>query len=253
MFYMKITPDYTVIYNDDDIVVLNKRSGLLIAADRYDEDAPRLDLEAEKEFGKLFAVHRIDKDTSGCVIYAKNAESHKNLSMQFEAREVQKVYHCLVYGYPMWSEKTVDLKLMPDGDAKHRTVVNKTHGKPSETDFINLGKVGPFSWIEARPHTGRTHQIRAHLQALGFSIVCDPLYSPNQHPVLLSEIKKRWNGDESKERPLLSRLALHAYKLTVAHPRTGEKMTFTSPYPKDMEATRKQLASIFGIDPQAEV
>jgi len=75
---MKFTPDYTVIYNDDDIVVLNKRSGLLIAADRYDEDAPRLDLLAEKEFGKLFAVHRIDKDTSGCVIYAKNADSPMN-------------------------------------------------------------------------------------------------------------------------------------------------------------------------------
>lgn len=164
---MKITPDYTVIYNDDDIVVLNKRSGLLIAADRYDEEAPRLDLEAEKEFGKLFAVHRIDKDTSGCVIYAKNPESHRNLSMQFENREVTKIYHALVLGHPMWETKKVDSKLLVDGDARHRTVLNQRYGKVAITDFKNLGNCGPYSWVEARPHTGRTHQIRAHLQSLG--------------------------------------------------------------------------------------
>ena len=77
---MKAVLDYSVLYNDDDILVLNKRSGLLIAADRYDESAQRLDLIAEKEFGKLFAVHRLDKDTSGAIIYAKNAESHRFLS-----------------------------------------------------------------------------------------------------------------------------------------------------------------------------
>ncbi|MBQ0051797.1 MAG: RluA family pseudouridine synthase [Treponema sp.] len=249
---MKFTPDYTVIYNDDDIVVLNKRSGLLIAADRYDEDAPRLDLEAEKEFGKLFAVHRIDKDTSGCVIYAKNPEAHRNLSMQFENREVEKTYHALVLGHPLWEEKKVDAKLLVDGDNRHRTIVSKTHGKVAITDFKNLGNCGPYSWIEAKPHTGRTHQIRVHLQSLGISIVCDPLYSGNQHPVKLSEIKKRWNGNEAEERPLLSRLALHAYKLTVTHPTTGEKMTFTAPYSKDMEATRKQLSNVFGVNPISE-
>lgn len=249
---MKITPDYTVIYNDDDIVVLNKRSGLLIAADRYDEDAPRLDLLAEKEFGKLFAVHRIDKDTSGCVIYAKNPESHRNLSMQFENREVEKIYHALVYGHPLWDENHVEKKLLIDGDPRHRTVINARYGKIAITDFRNLGSCGPYSWIEARPHTGRTHQIRVHLQSLGISIVCDPLYSGNQHPVLLSEIKRKWNGNPDEERPLLSRLALHAYKLTLAHPKTGEKMTFTAPYSKDMDATRKQLANIFNVDPLEE-
>ena len=94
--------DYSVIYADEDIVVLNKRSGILIAADRYNEDAPRLDLEAQKEFGKLFAVHRIDKDTSGLIIYARNEAAQRNLSMQFEKREIQKTYHALVYGHPLW-------------------------------------------------------------------------------------------------------------------------------------------------------
>ena len=86
---MKQNPDYSVIYSDDDIVVFSKRSGLLIAADRYDADAPRLDVIAEKEFGRLYAVHRIDKDTSGLVIYARNPESHKALSLQFENRTVK--------------------------------------------------------------------------------------------------------------------------------------------------------------------
>ena len=86
---MKKTPDYTTIYADDTIVVLNKKSGLLIAADRYDLTAPRLDLLAEKEFGKLYAVHRIDKDTSGVIIYARTPEAHKNLSEQFQERQVQ--------------------------------------------------------------------------------------------------------------------------------------------------------------------
>ena len=94
--------DYSVIYADDDFVVLNKRSGILIAADRYNEDAPRLDLLAEKEFGKLYAVHRIDKDTSGLIIYARNTDSQRALSMQFEKREVHKTYHALVYGHPLW-------------------------------------------------------------------------------------------------------------------------------------------------------
>lgn len=243
--------DYSVIYSDDDFIVLNKRSGILIAADRYNPDAPRLDLMAEKEFGKLYAVHRIDKDTSGLIIYAKNLEAQKGISMQFEQRKVQKTYHALVYGHPLWEDLHVDLALEPDGDARHRTVVNKKFGKPSITDFHLIGVCGPYSWIEAKPKTGRTHQIRVHLAANNLSIVCDPLYSGNQKPVRLSEVKRKWNGDEDEERPLLSRLALHAYKIQFEHPATHEQVTFTAPYARDMEAVRKQFAKLFDVDPVA--
>lgn len=246
---MAKTNDFTVIYNDDDILVLNKRSGLLVAGDRYDSEAPRLDLLAEKEFGSLYAVHRIDKDTSGIIIYAKNAAAHKSLSMQFENREVEKTYHALVNGRVSWEEKTIDAKLLPDGDARHRTVANAKKGKESVTDFRLIGNCGPYSWVEAKPKTGRTHQIRVHLNIAGFCIVCDPLYSGNQKPVRLSDIKRSWRGNPDEERPLLNRLALHAYRLEITHPKTGEKMTFTAPYQKDMDATRKQLAAIFGVDP----
>lgn len=249
---MKRTPDYTTIYQDDQIVVLNKRSGLLIAADRYDTEAPRLDLEAEKEFGKLFAVHRIDKDTSGIIIYSRNPEAHKALSLQFQERQVEKTYHCLVHGHPLWTELKADLPLLPDGDARHRTVVNKKIGKPSLTEFRLLGSCGPFSWVEAKPKTGRTHQIRVHLAENKFCIVCDPLYSGNQKPVRLSEIKRSWRGDEFEEQPLLSRLALHAYKISFNHPVTGERLTFTAPYQRDMDALRKQLAKLYDVDPLKE-
>lgn len=241
--------DFSVIYSDDDFIVLNKRSGILIAADRYNPDAPRLDLMAEKEFGKLYAVHRIDKDTSGLIIYAKNLEAQKGISMQFEQRKVQKTYHALIYGHPLWEDLHVDLALEPDGDARHRTVVNKKFGKPSVTDFHLIGVCGPYSWIEAKPKTGRTHQIRVHLAANNLSIVCDPLYSGNQKPVRLSEVKRKWNGDEDEERPLLSRLALHAYKIQFEHPATHEQVTFTAPYARDMEAVRKQFAKLFDVDP----
>lgn len=244
--------DYSVIFADNDFIVLNKRSGILIAADRYNAQAPRLDLLAQQEFGKLFAVHRIDKDTSGIIVYARNAEAQRSLSAQFENREILKTYHALVYGRPLWKTLRVDLKLQPDGDSFHRTVVNKKFGKPSVTDFNFIGACGPYSWIECCPKTGRTHQIRVHLAANGLSIVCDPLYGGNQKPVRLSEIKKKWNGDEYEERPLLNRLALHAYKIEFSHPKTGEKARFTADYQRDMEATRKQLFKIFNVDPLAQ-
>ncbi len=246
---MKKRENFTVIFEDEHIVVFNKASGILTAADRYDNDAPRLDVLAEENHGKLLAVHRIDKDTSGLIVYAKTAEAHRELSMAFEKREVKKVYHALVYGRPMWEEKLCDASLMIDGDARHRSVVNKRQGKSSKTQFKVLGSCNAFSWIEARPITGRTHQIRAHLLHEGFQIVCDPLYGGNQKAIRLSDIKRSWKGDVFEERPLLERLALHAYSIEFAHPITGEQVQFVAPYSKDMDSLRKQLAKLYGVDP----
>ena len=243
--------EYSVIYSDPDIVVLNKKSAYLVAADRYDTDSPRLDQAAEKEFGKLFAVHRIDTEASGAIVYARNEKTQALLAEQFQNRETKRVFHCLVNGCPQWKDLHVDLKLLPDGDQRHRTTVNKKTGKIAITDYKLICRCGPYSWVEAEPQTSRTHQIRVHLQENGVTIVCDPLYSGNQKPVRLSDIKKRWNGDTEEERPLLSRLALHLYTLEITHPVSGEKMTFTAPYQKDMDAVRKQLAKIFGGDPIA--
>lgn len=248
---MKVTPNYTTIYSDDAIIVLNKRSGLLVAGDRYDSESPRLDLEAEKEFGKIYAVNRIDKEASGIVIYARTPEAQKNLSAQFESKQITKTYFCLVNGHPLWKDLNVNLPILPDSDNRHRSKINKRFGKSAVTDFTLIGNCGPYSWLKATLNIERTNQVRVHLSANQICIVCDPLYSGNQKPVRLSDFKRKWNGDEEEERPLLNRLALHAYSLEITHPVTGERVTFTAPFPKDMDATRNQLAKVFKIDPLA--
>lgn len=243
---MKKTP-FTLIYGDEDMIAVNKAAGLLVAADRWDIEAPRLDLLIQKELPKidplcqkLYAVHRIDKDTSGILLYALNAESHRALNTAFQNREIKKTYRLLIHGRVPEERFTVDLPLRADGDALHRTIVDKRRGKEAVTHFTVLETFRQFSLLEARPVTGRTHQIRAHLAAAGYPIVCDALYGSGK-PVLLSELKQRWHGDVYTEQPLIRRLALHAYQLEGLHPRTGQSFSFTAEYAKDFKSTVHQL------------
>lgn len=260
---MKQKSFFSVIYEDGHIIAVNKAAGIAVSADRWDDSKERLDkaLEAflnEKAIGsapaepivhRLYIVHRIDRDTSGVVVFAKDEETHKALSRAFEDRQVKKRYYAVVHGRPAWKETVCDLPLVPNGNKQHHTIIDKYQGKKSLTRFCLLGNAGNYSVVEALPETGRTHQIRVHLSSLGHPVVCDPLYGSSK-PVLLSSFKRSWRGDPFDEKPLLTRLGLHAAKLVLpaygnsaADDETAEGggRTLTAPLSRDMAALIKQM------------
>ena len=229
---------YTIIHDDENLIVVNKSSGISIGGDRWDETLERLDklIARDLNINKVYTVHRIDKDTSGLVVFAKNPDTHKELSAAFEHRQILKKYVLIVHGRPSWKEITCDLSLVPNGNKKHLTIVDKFRGKKSVTRFLYVLSAGNYSVLEAYPQTGRIHQIRVHAAALLHPVVCDELYG-KQTPVKLSSFKRGYRGDPHEERPLLSRLGLHAQELTLPN---GQ--TFTAPLPKDMDSLIKQMS-----------
>jgi RluA family pseudouridine synthase len=181
-----------------------------------DKAEPAVSKAPARQSFRLWTVHRVDRDTSGIVVFARDEETHRFLSQAFEGRQVEKRYLAVVYGRPLWKETSCDLPLAPDGNKKHLTIIDKYHGKKSLTLFRFLGGVGNYSVVEAVPKTGRTHQIRVHLSALGHPVVCDSLYGSDK-PVFLSSFKPDRRGDPFEERPLLERLGLHAAELTLPY------------------------------------
>ncbi len=230
----------SILFEDENIVAVNKPSGLLTVPDRFDQQLPSLKNRLRDQYGSIFVIHRLDRDTSGLLIFAKNELAHQFYSMAFEQRHVEKKYLGIVHGFFGTPEGTINKPIAPHFNIKGKMMVDKT-GKASVTHFKMIEKLGAYSFASFSIETGRTHQIRVHLQDHGNPIVCDELYSNNE-PIYLSKIKRKFNlsKNELEERPLLNRLALHSAQLSFTN-QEGKTCLIEAPLPKDLQATLQQL------------
>jgi 23S rRNA pseudouridine1911/1915/1917 synthase len=228
-----------LIFENEELLALNKPSGMLSVPDRTQSE-PSLRDWLENRKGKVFTVHRLDKDTSGLIIFAKTDIAHRRLSMQFENRELEKYYVGLVHGRPVNDSGSIEAAMMEHPVQKGVMVVNRK-GKPAHTEYEVIEQLGLYTWMRFRIHTGRTHQIRVHCKHIGHPIVCDPVYGDGL-PVLLSSFKKKFKLAKmvEEEKPLLSRLALHAHRLVIPMP-AGEALQLEAELPRDLAVSIKQL------------
>jgi 23S rRNA pseudouridine1911/1915/1917 synthase len=233
----KIFPE--LIFENDDFVVMNKPAGMLSIPDREGKEQS-LKTVLKIKYGSIFTVHRLDKETSGAIVFAKNEETHKFLSAAFEERSVKKIYLGIVTGTLTDKKATISIPLM-EHPAKNGTMVTNKKGKASLTEYEVLEEFGLFSLVQFQIHTGRTHQIRVHMQYVEHAIVCDELYG-NGEPVFLSSFKKKFklSRSEEQETPMLARLGLHSYLLAFSD-KNGKSYHFEAPLAKDMKALLQQL------------
>jgi 23S rRNA pseudouridine1911/1915/1917 synthase len=248
-----------ILFEDDVLVALDKPGGLPVASERREKARGTLMDLVRDRFGRLAAnVHRLDAQASGVVLFAKTKAALDSLSGQFQAKTVERTYCALVAlppaewlanaaapvrdgGAPLPAEFTVDLPLGDDEDRPGRVRVFRGRGgKPSVTEFRVAEAFGRFARLDCRPQTGRTHQIRVHLAAAGAPVLNDALYGDPASVLLLSGLKPRYKGRD-EEKPLISRLALHASELGFVHPATQEPMRVAAPLPREFEIALKYL------------
>lgn len=235
---LKNLSDITIFENDY-FIAINKPAGVLSIPDRMQSEPSLKDKLLEK-YGSIFTIHRLDKETSGIILFAKDEATHKFFSKQFEERTVEKFYMGLVHGAPTHKAGSIDAAIMEHPVFKGQMVINKK-GKPSLTDYEVVENLGKYSLLKFQLHTGRTHQIRVHAKNMGHPIVCDALYGDGK-PVLLSAIKKKFklSKHDEEERPMLSRVALHSYELKFTDEQ-GNNFDLMADLPKDIRALIQQM------------
>lgn len=237
---------YELHYQDDLLLVVSKPAGLLTIPDRFG-NKDSLQSALERDFGKVFVVHRLDRETSGVLCFARTEAAHRHLSMQFEHHTVDKYYLVLVDGNVHQEEGEINKPI-----GQHPTIPGKmmitNRGKPSLTFYRVLERFKHFTLLEALLKTGRTHQVRVHFQSIGYPLAVDAVYG-RRPAFFLSEIKgKAYRSGKfsDEERPLMERTSLHAYRLRLDHPGTGERLEFKAELPKDFSAMLKQMRKLEG-------
>lgn len=229
-----------IVYENDDLIAINKPSGILSIPDREGKDIS-LKILLQEKLGNVLTVHRLDRETSGIIVFAKNESMHRHLSIQFEARQTEKIYVGLVAGSPPEKKGSISSPIAEHPARKGFMVIHH-RGKEALTDYEVTEDFRIYSFLRFRIYTGRTHQIRVHMKEMGHPIVCDEVYGDGK-PVLLSAIKKKkfkLSKNVEEERPMLSRLGLHAMELKV-HDLSSKLVELAAPIPKDIRATLEQL------------
>jgi 23S rRNA pseudouridine1911/1915/1917 synthase len=227
-----------ILIENDDFIALNKSAGLLSVPDRMQSTPSLKDLLIEK-YGEIFTVHRLDRETSGVIVFAKSAEAHQHLSLIFQERQVEKTYYGIVWGSPASPSGTIDLPML-EHPAKNGTMIVHRKGKTASTGYEVMENFGKYALVKFDLFTGRTHQIRVHMKETGHPIVVDPLYGDGK-PVFVSSLKKNYNHSGfEEEKPILGRLGLHAAKLSFAD-QNGKLFAIEADMPKDLRALLSQL------------
>jgi RluA family pseudouridine synthase len=244
--------EIAVLHEDQHLLALDKPSLLLTSPDRYDPERPNLmkllhhGIERAAPWAKarqldyLMNAHRLDFETSGVILLAKNKPALTALVNLFGSEKPSKLYTALVQGQPADDQFEANKPIAPHPFKPGRMCLDPKRGKRSRTLFRVLDRFAGYTLLECQPLTGRTHQIRVHLRGLGLSIVGDEVYGGG--PLLLSRLKPNYRCKPGQpERPLIGWAALHALRLTLAHPVTGDPLSIEAPLPKDFRVALKYL------------
>ncbi len=227
-----------IVFEDSDFVLINKPPFISSLPERTADKAISIQQMAKAAYDDIQLCHRLDKETSGIMILAKNSEAYRHVAIQFESREIKKEYHAVVNGVHHLDSISVYLPIavLKDGTAVR---IDRAKGKPAETVFFTEKIYEQHTLVRCYPITGRMHQIRVHLQCLQAPIVSDPTYGGEY--IYLSSLKRKFNLKlDTDELPLIKRVALHAHRIAFRH-LNGQTLEIAAPYPKDFDVLVKQL------------
>lgn len=232
---MKKQKAFDIIHEDEFLVFVNKSAELLSVPDRYDPEIPNLQQELSKIYPEIFTVHRLDKGTSGIMVFTKDADTHRELSILFQENEVEKIYHAIVDGRFPDDPIEIDIPIINDPQKKGRSIPS-ARGKASLTKAKVIENYNKSALIKCMLVTGRHHQLRVHVASIGHPLLVDEMYGM-RNEFFVSEIKKNFNlKKKTEEMPIISRQTMHAFSLKFIHPMTKKEIEIEAQYPKDFKA-----------------